>query len=120
MAKENLEMVVDALANGMNVLYKVTHGAGIWAAFPLISELSGLNHVTGAALKAEILALSAEDRQALEDRFKAKLSFEDKVLEMKVESGADLLNVAVDVVVEAQKVYADAESLVGRAKALFA
>lgn len=120
MATPNLSVLIDAVGEGINVLYKVTHGSGIFAAFALADELSALSHVTGEALKAELSSLSPEDRKVLEDRFKAKLVLDDKALELKVEEGSDLLNTAVDVVFEAVKVANEAQALLARGKALFA
>lgn len=109
---DDLKKCVLAGAELLNVISKIAHKQGIFVAFELVDELSALGSVSAAELKAEIAGLDDAERADLLAAFKAKLVLQDPSVEAKLESGADLLNDAVNVVIEAV-------GLINKAKLLF-
>lgn len=93
---DQLSKIVEASAEAINVIEKVTHGGGIWAVFSLTDELSALSGLNGAIVAAQLKDLSIDERKSLLSLLKAKVSLSDKALEAKIESGVDCLDEVVD------------------------
>lgn len=91
-----LEKIVEACGEVINVVHKITHGGGVLSALALIDELSALKDLNGDALLQEVKDLSPEERKQLLGVLKAKVSLFDVDLENKIESGADCLNEVVE------------------------
>lgn len=101
---DQLEKVVDAAGEAVNVIHSITHGGGVWMVVQLADELSAMSGLKGDVLASQLKDISLEERKSLLARLKAKVSIGDKALEAKIESGADCLNEIVEL---GLKVHAD-------------
>lgn len=101
---EQLERLVEACGEAINVVYKVSHGGGVFSALSIVDELSALGLVKGEVVLAQLKDLDAAERKHLLGLLKAKVSLSDKELEAKIESGVDCLD---EVVEFGFKVFAD-------------
>lgn len=105
---DQLEKIVDAAGEAVNVVHAITHGGGVWMVFQLADELSAMSSVKGDAVLAQLKDVTPEERKSLLSRLKAKVSIGDKALEAKIESGVDCLNEVIEFGI---KVYADVLSV---------
>lgn len=112
---EKLTAIVEAVGEGYNVLYKVTHGGGVLSALALTDELSSLGGLSKDAVVAEVKDLSQEERKQLLQIVKNKVSISDKALEAKIEAGVDCLDEVVSLGFEG---YETVMSFVDRVKGL--
>jgi hypothetical protein len=71
-----------------------------------------LGTVTFAEIKSEIATLTPDERKQLEAALKSKLEFHNPVIQAKVASGVDLIEVAVGIMEQVV-------GLVNQVKALF-
>lgn len=101
---DQLEKIVEASGEAINVIERVTSGSGIWAVFQLTDELSALAGLSGPVVLAQLKDLSTDERKSLLGKLKAKVSLSNKALEAKIESGVDCLDEAIDY---GFKVYSD-------------
>jgi len=102
---DQLEVIVDAAGEGINVGEKLLTGGGIFSAFALTDELAALGRLDTKAVVAQLKDVSQVEGVALRARFAAKVVLKNKALEAKLEGGTDGLAEAVEVVMEAVKVY---------------
>ena len=93
---DQLEKIVDAAGEAINVVHKVSHGSGVFAALAIVDELSALGLVKKEVLMAQLKDLSTEERKSLLGALKTKVALSDKELEAKIESGIDCLDEVVD------------------------
>ena len=112
--------VIEAVGEAINVIHKVVNGSGVFAVFSLADELSALGGIKKEQLLLEINNASPNQRKDWLNALKNKISISDKVLEAKLEGGADLLNEEIDVVFDAISVVEGGKSVVEKAKVLFA
>lgn len=116
---ENLEPIVDALAEGLNVTHKVISGGGILAALGMSDELYALRLMDPSKVKEQFADLDPLERRKLNERFKGKLVLSDKSLEQRIEGGADVLEEAADIVIDAVGLIAKAQGVFGKVQKLF-
>lgn len=69
---DQLEKIVDAVGEAINVVDKVVHGGGIWPVFTLTDELSALGGLKGEVVLAQLKDLSVDERKGLLAKLKAK------------------------------------------------
>lgn len=93
---DQLEKIVDAAGEAINVVHKVTSGGGVFSALSIVDELSALGLVKGDVVLAQLKDLDAAERKHLLGLLKVKVSLGDKALEAKIESGVDCLDEVVD------------------------
>lgn len=117
-----IDSIVLALAELINVLYKVAHKGGLFVLAELSDEVMALTSVSKDDVLAQLKVASevAAERARLEQLFKSKLVLEDKVLELKVEAGADCLEQAVEVAYDGLELFNRGKSVVEKVKSLFA
>lgn len=97
---KGLEKIVLLAAEGMNVAEKLANGGGMFSAFSLIDEVQALGTLEKGQLISEAKDLEKDERASLLATFKSKLSLDNKALEAKIESGADLLDEVIDLGME--------------------
>lgn len=117
---EGLKKIVLLGAAGVNVGEKIANHGGILSALSLIGEVQALGSLQKGQLLAEAKDLSKEERSELNQVFKAKLVLDNKVLESKIEAGADVVDEAIDCGLEALAVYEHGKALSDKVKALLA
>jgi hypothetical protein len=101
---DQLEKIVDASGEAINVVHKVSHGGGIFSVLSIVDELSALGLVKGDVVLAQLKDLDVAERKQLLGLLKAKVALSDKALEAKIEAGVDCLDEVVDY---GFKIYAD-------------
>lgn len=111
-----LQVVVTALAQAINGVYKITHGSGLFAIFGLLNDLSALSGLSKTELLAELKAMVPAERQALEALFKSKLSIADAAFVAKLDSGIDLFDTAVNLGLEGYDVLVKGQAWVDSVK----
>jgi hypothetical protein len=116
---DQLSKVVDALGEGINVFYKVTHGGGIFSVLTLTDEIAALGSVPKGSILEELKDLSASERKVLDARFQAKVSISDKILEQKIKDGELAIEEAVDLVYDGIELYKRGRALVAKFQVLF-
>lgn len=122
MGIEQLKKLVETIAEGINVGFKLFNKAGIFAIFELSDDLSALASLSKDELVAQFKDLTVEERKELNALFKSKLVLSDKTLEAKIEESADCLEQAValvhDGVVTGTAFYKSGKELYEKAKAI--
>jgi len=116
----NLEKLVDAAAEVINVVTKVVNKEGIWHLVALSDEVASLGTIKKEELLAELAACTPERRKELDKLFQDKLVLSNKELEAKIEKGALALEKSIDVVLHVITVYNEAKQIVNDVKQLVA
>lgn len=106
-----LKKIVLVGAEALNVVSKIVHKQGVFVAFQLMDELSALSGLDGELLKKQVSELDAADRAELKQALKDKLVLQNPAMEQKIESGLDIVDESVEVVVSALKLVEKAKSL---------
>lgn len=117
---EGLKKIVLLCAEGVNAGEKIASGGGVFSALTLIDEVQALGSLEKGQLLVEAKDLIKEERLALIAIFKAKLSLDNKALENKIESGADLLDDVLDLGFEFLAAVNHGKSAIEKVKALIA
>lgn len=98
MGIEKLKAFVQSIAEVLNVLSKVAHGAGVFALVGLVKPAQALMQADFAAIKKELADLSAEERLEVEAAFKSALALVNKEVQAKIESMVNALDECVELV----------------------
>lgn len=115
---DNVLKVVELAAEGLNVANSISNGGGILSALALTDELSAMGSFNGPAALEELKKATPEKRAEYLSAFKGKLSLKNKELEAKIEGGADCLDEAVSVGLEAVSVVQHAVKVFEKVKTL--
>lgn len=116
---DQLKIIVEALAEMINVTYKIVKGGGILAALALIDEISALKTIVKDELVAQVKELSPAERAELLAVFKAKLVLADTGLEAKIEAGGAVLDELVELGMHGYGLFLEAKALAEKVKGLF-
>jgi hypothetical protein len=117
---ENLKAIVVAACDAVCAVDKLANHEGLFSLFQYVEDFSRLGQVNLVEVKTEIQDLDAHERQELLSLAKAKLTLHNPQLEGKLEAGVDLLNVSVDLGLDAYRlilqmvnVFTQVKNLVG-------
>lgn len=116
---DQLEKIVDAAGEGVNVGYRLAHGGGILSALSAMDEISALGTVSKDAALSQLKDLDKDERAKLRERFKNKVSIDNKELESKIEGGADDLEDLISLGYEQYELFLKEKALVERIIAKF-
>jgi hypothetical protein len=111
-----VKLVVETAAEALSTVVKLLSGGSIFGAIGLLSSLSALKGVNKHALLDQLKDADPAERAELLAAFKSKLVLEDKALEAKIESGADCLDEAIGLGIDAYEVIERGVALVGKVK----
>lgn len=119
---DQLQKVVEALAEAINVGFKLFNKSGIFAIVELSDELMALGGVSKDVFLAQLKDLDPAERKQLEKVFKDKLVLSNKSLELGLEEGIDCLEQAAVLVYGAiesgSKFYNESKALYNKVVAL--
>jgi hypothetical protein len=117
---DKLTVIVDAMADIVNVVDQVWHKAGLMALLGLVQPITNLQGVDFAAVKQQISDLSADEQKQLENEFKSRVHLVDPVAQKKMTDGMDVIDEVITMVAQAIGIYGEGKDVVVKLKALFA
>lgn len=115
LGKVNLSKVLIAGVDACLAVDDLIHKEGIFALIKYSSDFSALGGVDPVALKNEIFSLSDVDKKEIEDLIKGRLVLHDAALQVKINAGIDVVDLAISIV---EKLISDVTALVEKAKAI--
>lgn len=112
---DQLRKFVDLAGELMNVGEALLNKGGLFQLFRLTDEASAMSSVDMDLVKKQYREMDEEDRGVLLSALKSKLDLDNDILEKKIEDGADLVEDALVLGVQA---YNDAVDYYGKVKAM--
>jgi len=115
---EKLKVLVADSVKILNAVSAFAHKQGLIALFPVIGAAQDLVKLDYAAVKAELLDLSAAESDELEAVLKAGLHLQNQAVQVKLSEAVDILQELAALVVEELALIEKGSALVFKVKAL--